>query len=138
LGIKRSILAGWLRGADPPQKRILARVAGFLRRVGYLPANQGDYGTWKQKREQLKEALAARKREEAEFVRQLHDLERQRRDLDDLGNSLTRKLEYMISQIHHVLDALEDAQRQLVAQERQPRQFKQPATPALRIDRPTK
>lgn len=36
LEIKRSTLAGWLRGADPPQKRSLARVAGFLRRVGYL------------------------------------------------------------------------------------------------------
>ena len=36
LGIKRSSLAGWLRGADAPQRRILARVAGFLRRVGYL------------------------------------------------------------------------------------------------------
>ena len=36
LGVKRSTLIGWLRGADPPQKRILARVAGFLRRVGYL------------------------------------------------------------------------------------------------------
>ena len=80
LGIKRSTLAEWLRGGDPPQRRILARVAGFLRRVGYLSArppiaelcklgdaveraaNQGDYGTWKQKREQLKEPLAARKR----------------------------------------------------------------------------
>jgi hypothetical protein len=81
--IKRSTLAGWLRGGDPPQKRILARVAAFLRRVGYLSArpriaelskpgdeveraaNQGGYGTWKQKREQLKEALAARKRAES-------------------------------------------------------------------------
>src|SRR5215468_3451799 len=78
LGIKRSTLAGWLRGGDAPQKHILARVAGFLRRVGYLPAptpmaahsrvgdefereaaNPGDYGTGKQKREQLKEALEA-------------------------------------------------------------------------------
>src|SRR5215472_15262019 len=80
LGIKRSTLAGWLRGGDLPQKRILARVAGFLQRVGYLSArppiaehtklgdeveraaNQGNYATWKQKREQLKEALAERKR----------------------------------------------------------------------------
>src|SRR5215469_6977436 len=81
LGIERSTLAGWLRGGDPPQKRILARVAGFLRRVGYLSANQGDYGTLKQEREQLREALA-----------------------------LTRKLEHTTSQLHDKLDALEDAQ----------------------------
>jgi hypothetical protein len=36
LGIKRATLIAWLEGADPPQKRILARLAGFLRRVGYL------------------------------------------------------------------------------------------------------
>ena len=36
LGIKRATLMAWLQGADPPQKRLLARVAGFLRRVGYL------------------------------------------------------------------------------------------------------
>jgi len=36
LGIKRAILIAWLQGADPPQKRLLARVAGFLRRIGYL------------------------------------------------------------------------------------------------------
>jgi transcriptional regulator with XRE-family HTH domain len=36
LGIKRATLIGWLQGADPPQKCILARLAGFLRRVGYL------------------------------------------------------------------------------------------------------
>lgn len=151
LGIKRSTLAGWLRGGDPPQKRILARVAGFLRRVGYLSArppigelcklgdeveraaNQGDYGTWKQKREQLKEALAARKREEAEFVRPLQDPERRQRDLDEAGISLlaiasdlvsdaadkgkpavARKLEHAISQLHDALDTLEDAQQQLV------------------------
>jgi len=36
LGIKRATLIAWLQGADPPKKCILARVAGFLRRVGYL------------------------------------------------------------------------------------------------------
>ena len=30
LGIKRATLMAWLQGADPPQKRLLARVAGFL------------------------------------------------------------------------------------------------------------
>lgn len=36
LGIKRATLRGWLHGADRPKKFILARLAGFLRRVGYL------------------------------------------------------------------------------------------------------
>ena len=36
LGIKRATLIAWLQGVDLPQKRILARLAGFLRRVGYL------------------------------------------------------------------------------------------------------
>ena len=36
LGIKRTTLIAWLQGADPPKKCILARLAGFLRRVGYL------------------------------------------------------------------------------------------------------
>ena len=36
LGIKRATLMAWLQGADPPQKCVLARLAGFLRRVGYL------------------------------------------------------------------------------------------------------
>jgi len=36
LGIRRSILWDWLRGKTQPQKSALARVAGFLRRVGYL------------------------------------------------------------------------------------------------------
>ena len=36
LGIKRGTLRAWLRGADLPKKFILARLAGFLRRVGYL------------------------------------------------------------------------------------------------------
>jgi len=106
LGIKRSTLAGWLHGGHLPQKHILARVAGFLRRGGYLSArppiaelcklgneieraaNQGAHGTWKQKRELLKEALAARKREETEFVRPLQDPERMQRDLDEAGISL--------------------------------------------------
>src|SRR5215469_5248857 len=151
LGIKRSTLTGWLRGGDPPQRRILARVAGFLRRVGYLSArppiaelcklgdevegaaNQGDYGTWKQKREQLKEALAARKPEEAEFARRFQDPERRQRDLDETGFSLlaiasdlvsdaadkgkpavARKLEHAIGQLCDALDTLEDAQQQPV------------------------
>ena len=36
LGIKRATLIAWEQGADPPQKCVLARLAGFLRRVGYL------------------------------------------------------------------------------------------------------
>jgi transcriptional regulator with XRE-family HTH domain len=36
LGIKRATLIAWLQGADPPQKCILARLAGFLKGVGYL------------------------------------------------------------------------------------------------------
>ena len=36
LGVSRLTLKAWLDGADPPQKCILARLAGFLRRVGYL------------------------------------------------------------------------------------------------------
>ena len=36
LGVKRATLKAWLEGADPPQKCILARLAGFLTRVGYL------------------------------------------------------------------------------------------------------
>jgi hypothetical protein len=36
LGINRLMLKAWLRGADRPQRCLLARLAGFLRRVGYL------------------------------------------------------------------------------------------------------
>jgi hypothetical protein len=36
LGIKRATLRAWLDGADPPEKLTVARLAGFLRRVGYL------------------------------------------------------------------------------------------------------
>jgi len=36
LGIKRATLIAWLQGANPPQKCILARLAGYLRRAGYL------------------------------------------------------------------------------------------------------
>ena len=36
LGIKRATLRAWLDGTDPPEKVTLARLAGFLRRVGYL------------------------------------------------------------------------------------------------------
>jgi transcriptional regulator with XRE-family HTH domain len=36
LGISRMMLSDWLRGKDQPQKCVLARLAGFLRGVGYL------------------------------------------------------------------------------------------------------
>jgi transcriptional regulator with XRE-family HTH domain len=36
LGINRLTLKAWLRGVDPPQRCLLARLAGFLRRAGYL------------------------------------------------------------------------------------------------------
>jgi hypothetical protein len=36
LGIKRTTLVALLQGVTPPQKCILARLAGFLKRVGYL------------------------------------------------------------------------------------------------------
>ena len=36
LGIKRATLLALLQGTELPQKYILARLAGFLRRVGYL------------------------------------------------------------------------------------------------------
>jgi transcriptional regulator with XRE-family HTH domain len=36
LGIKRATLGAWLQGTDPPEKGMVARLAGFLRRAGYL------------------------------------------------------------------------------------------------------
>ncbi|HTD16428.1 MAG TPA: helix-turn-helix transcriptional regulator [Chthoniobacterales bacterium] len=36
LGIRRTVLGDWLRGKTQPQKSTLARLAGFLKRVGYL------------------------------------------------------------------------------------------------------
>ena len=36
LGIRRSVLWDWLRGGIQPEKGALARLAGFLKRVGYL------------------------------------------------------------------------------------------------------
>jgi hypothetical protein len=36
LGVKRMTLTAWLGGKDRPQRFMLARLAGFLRRVGYL------------------------------------------------------------------------------------------------------
>ena len=36
IGISWSTLSAWLAGEAEPPKRILARVAGFLRRFGYL------------------------------------------------------------------------------------------------------
>jgi transcriptional regulator with XRE-family HTH domain len=36
LGVNRMTLTAWLGGRDRPQRGMLARLAGFLRRVGYL------------------------------------------------------------------------------------------------------
>jgi hypothetical protein len=36
LGVNRMTLTAWLRGTAQPQRCMLARLAGFLRRVGYL------------------------------------------------------------------------------------------------------
>jgi transcriptional regulator with XRE-family HTH domain len=36
LGIRRSLLGDWLRGKTQPANGTLARLAGFLKRVGYL------------------------------------------------------------------------------------------------------
>jgi transcriptional regulator with XRE-family HTH domain len=36
LGVNRTTLTDWLGGKDRPQRCMLARLAGFLRRVGYL------------------------------------------------------------------------------------------------------
>jgi hypothetical protein len=36
LGVNRMTLTAWLGGKDRPQRCMLARLAGFLRRVGYL------------------------------------------------------------------------------------------------------
>ena len=36
LGVNCLTLKDWLRGVDPPQRCLLARLAGFLRRVAYL------------------------------------------------------------------------------------------------------
>jgi len=36
LGVKRMTLTAWLGGRDRPQRCVLARLAGFLKRVGYL------------------------------------------------------------------------------------------------------
>jgi hypothetical protein len=36
LGVKRATLRAWLDRRDPPEKITVARLAGFLRRVGYL------------------------------------------------------------------------------------------------------
>jgi hypothetical protein len=36
LGVNCLTLKAWLRDVDPPQRCLLARLAGFLRRVGYL------------------------------------------------------------------------------------------------------
>jgi transcriptional regulator with XRE-family HTH domain len=36
LGVNRMTLTAWRGGKDRPQRCMLARLAGFLRRVGYL------------------------------------------------------------------------------------------------------
>jgi transcriptional regulator with XRE-family HTH domain len=36
LGVHRMTLTAWLGGTDRPQRCMLARLAGFWRRVGYL------------------------------------------------------------------------------------------------------
>jgi transcriptional regulator with XRE-family HTH domain len=36
LGVTESLLLDWLQGAVRPEKNLLARLAGFLRRVGYI------------------------------------------------------------------------------------------------------
>src|SRR5260370_42467420 len=36
LGVNCMTLSTWLHGKEPPKKCTLARLAGFLRRVGYL------------------------------------------------------------------------------------------------------
>jgi hypothetical protein len=36
IGVSWIILSAWLAGESEPHKRILTRVAGFLRRFGYL------------------------------------------------------------------------------------------------------
>ena len=36
LGVTEEILVNWLRGAAQPERCMLARLAGFLRRVGYI------------------------------------------------------------------------------------------------------
>ena len=36
LGIRRSVLLDFLRGRIQPEKSAIARLAGFLKRVGYL------------------------------------------------------------------------------------------------------
>jgi hypothetical protein len=36
LGVNRMTLTSWLGGRDRPQRCMLARLVGFLRRVGYL------------------------------------------------------------------------------------------------------
>ena len=41
LGVNRMTLTAWLGGRDRPQRCMLARLAGFLRRVGYLYGTDG-------------------------------------------------------------------------------------------------
>ena len=38
LGVRHITLSSWLRGKNRPEKCLLARIAGFLKRVGYLPS----------------------------------------------------------------------------------------------------
>ena len=89
---------------------------------------QGKFGEWKQKREELKEAVVAKEQERKAFVEPLHDRQRQRNTLDTYGSALikllsemttdavdqkkrgvARKLEAAISELHDVIDAAEEA-----------------------------
>jgi transcriptional regulator with XRE-family HTH domain len=36
LGVTQAVLSNWLQRAAQPEKCVLARLAGFLRRVGYI------------------------------------------------------------------------------------------------------
>src|SRR5260221_11946753 len=41
LGVNRSTLTGWVGGRDRPQRCMLGRLAGVLRRVGFLKGMDG-------------------------------------------------------------------------------------------------
>lgn len=44
LGVHHITLSSWLRGKNRPEKCLLARIAGFLKRVGYLPNSSAREG----------------------------------------------------------------------------------------------
>jgi hypothetical protein len=74
------------KAGQPRPKKIteLTKLADDVERA----ETKGQYGEWKQKREELKEALKAMEQEKAAFTKRLHDPQRQRNMLDDLGNQL--------------------------------------------------